>query len=115
MKKRNLEVQDKEVRAKELRQQIKELAERIELLPEVQEMAKLEKELAKCEEDTKFILLIPPHLDRYLSWAASAHRTHKSKIVRSSMEKSIENDAAYQLILRKQKSYEEVTDGNTQI
>lgn len=46
----------------------------------------------KQKLDTKFILIIPAEIDRYLEWAADFRRMHKSQIVRKAIEAQIELD-----------------------
>lgn len=50
---------------------------------------------AKQKLDTKFILIIPSEIDRYLEWAAKEKRMHKAQIVREAIEKTIEEDKEY--------------------
>ncbi len=47
---------------------------------------------AKKKMDTKFILIIPPKIDRYLEWASKHKRMHKAQIVREALEKMIKRD-----------------------
>lgn len=42
--------------------------------------------------DTKFILIIPAEIDRYLEWASTEKRMHKAQIVREAVEKVMESD-----------------------
>ncbi len=49
-------------------------------------------EEAKQKIDTKFILIIPPDIDRYLSWAGDYRRVHKAQIVRNAIEKEMKKD-----------------------
>lgn len=50
---------------------------------------------AKKRLDTKFILIIPPEIDRYLDWASQNKRLHKAQIVRSAVEGSMKKDKDY--------------------
>jgi len=51
--------------------------------------------LAKSKQklDTKFILIIPAEIDRYLEWASDYKRMHKAQIVRTAVENHMENDS----------------------
>lgn len=51
---------------------------------------------AKTKLDTKFILIISPEIDRYISWASDQRRLHKAQIVRSAVESMMEEDKEYQ-------------------
>jgi len=59
---------------------------------------KLEKILLKAlleikqKLDTKFILIISPEIDRYLTWSADYRRMHKAQVVRNAIEKIMETD-----------------------
>lgn len=58
----------------------------------------LSKALSKAKQqlDTKFILIIPAEIDRYLEWASDYKRMHKAQIVRESIEKYMEQDEDWQ-------------------
>jgi nucleoside 2-deoxyribosyltransferase len=47
---------------------------------------------AKQKLDTKFILIIPAEIDRYLEWASTEKRMHKAQIVREAIEKVMDGD-----------------------
>lgn len=51
---------------------------------------------AKNLLDTKFILIIPAEIDRYLEWASKEKRMHKAQLVREAIDKIIEEDDEYQ-------------------
>ncbi|MBD3363453.1 hypothetical protein GF362_07095 [Candidatus Dojkabacteria bacterium] len=46
--------------------------------------------------DTKFILIIPPEIDRYLEWASDYKRMHKAQIVREAIDQLMEEDEEWQ-------------------
>jgi nucleoside 2-deoxyribosyltransferase len=46
--------------------------------------------------DTKFILIIPAEIDRYLEWASKEKRMHKAQLVREAIDNIIEDDMDYQ-------------------
>ncbi len=46
----------------------------------------------KKQLDTKFILIIPSEIDRYLEWASDYKRMHKAQVVREAIEKYMEKD-----------------------
>ena len=50
----------------------------------------------KTKLDTKFILIIPAEIDRYLEWASKEKRMHKAQLVREAIDKIIEEDRDYQ-------------------
>lgn len=50
----------------------------------------------KQKLDTKFILIIPAEIDRYLEWASKERRMHKAQLVREAVENIIEEDLDYQ-------------------
>lgn len=54
---------------------------------------------AKQKLDTKFILIIPAEIDRYLEWASKEKRMHKAQLVREAIDKIIEEDKDYQTFL----------------
>jgi nucleoside 2-deoxyribosyltransferase len=41
---------------------------------------------AKGKIDTKFILIIPAEIDKYLSWSSDFRRMHKAQVVRTAVE-----------------------------
>jgi len=45
--------------------------------------------------DSKFILIIPPEIEQYLSWASHKKGVRKAKIVRSAIDKFMEHDIDY--------------------
>jgi len=45
--------------------------------------------------DTKFILIISPEIDRYLTWSSETKRLHKAQIVRNAVEDVIDKDKEY--------------------
>lgn len=47
---------------------------------------------AKSKIDTKFILIIPAEIDRYLSWASDFRRMHKAQVVRKAVETVMQKD-----------------------
>jgi nucleoside 2-deoxyribosyltransferase len=47
---------------------------------------------AETKIDTKFILIIPAEIDKYLNWAADFRRMHKAQIVRQAIEKEMDKD-----------------------
>lgn len=48
---------------------------------------------AKQKLDTKFILIIPAEIDKYLEWASDYKRMHKAQLVRQAIEKFMEKDS----------------------
>jgi hypothetical protein len=53
--------------------------------------------------DTKFILIISPDIDKYLTWVSDNRRMHKAQVVRQAVEEAMQNDKeykAYQKIIR---------------
>lgn len=56
---------------------------------------------AKKKLDTKFILIISPEIDRYLTWASQENRMHKAQIVRDAIEKIMKKDKAYKKFVEK--------------
>lgn len=55
---------------------------------------------AKKIQDTKFILIISPEIDRYLEWSAEKRRMHKAQIVRDAVETMMEKDKEFQQYLK---------------
>ena len=51
--------------------------------------------------DTKFILIIPPEIDRYLEWASKEKRMHKAQLVREAIEKMMKRDKDWKEYLKK--------------
>lgn len=49
--------------------------------------------------DTKFILIIPAEIDRYLEWSSDYKRMHKAQIVRNAIEAHMESDPDWQEFL----------------
>ncbi len=49
-------------------------------------------EKAKQKIDTKFILIIPPDIDKYLNWTADFRRLHKAQVVRQAIENEMQKD-----------------------
>ncbi len=45
--------------------------------------------------DSKFILIIPSEIDRYLTWASETKRLHKAQIVREALESVMKKDREY--------------------
>ena len=54
---------------------------------------------AKKKLDSKFILIIPPEIEQYLSWASNKKGIRKAEIVRTAIEKQIEIDNDYKKYL----------------
>lgn len=61
-------------------------------------------EAAKAKIDTKFILIIPAEIDRYLNWVSDFRRMHKAQVVRQALEKEMSRDKDWKDTL-KQESY----------
>jgi hypothetical protein len=55
---------------------------------------------AKAMVDTKFILIIPPAIDRYLEWNVREKNKPKAVITRESIEKVMLEDKIYQAYLK---------------
>ncbi len=55
----------------------------------------------KQKLDTKFILIIPPEIDRYLEWASADKRMHKAQLVREAVESMMEKDKDWKEHLNK--------------
>jgi 2'-deoxynucleoside 5'-phosphate N-hydrolase len=51
---------------------------------------------AKEKIDTKFILIIPPEIDKYLEWNARERGIPKAEITRDAIEKIMQKDEKYQ-------------------
>lgn len=45
--------------------------------------------------DSKFILIIPSEIDRYLQWASENKKLHKAQIVRDALEQVMKRDREY--------------------
>lgn len=58
-------------------------------------------EKAKKLLDTKFILIITPEIDKYLSWASENKRMHKAQVVRDAVEKVMSKDKDYKKVMGK--------------
>ncbi len=56
----------------------------------------------KKKLDTKFILIIPPEIDRYLEWASKEKRMHKAQIVREAVEKIMKRDKDWKKFLKEE-------------
>jgi len=50
---------------------------------------------AKALTDTKFILIIPPEIDRYLEWNVKEKGISKAEITRKAVEEKMANDKEY--------------------
>lgn len=50
---------------------------------------------AKSLADTKFILIIPPEIDRYLEWNVKEKGVSKAEITRQAVENMMKDDRAY--------------------
>lgn len=57
---------------------------------------------AQQKLDTKFILILPPEIDQYITWAGEHRRRHKAQIVRESIENTMSKDKEY-------KEYKKIT------
>jgi hypothetical protein len=55
---------------------------------------------AKQKIDTKFILIIPSEIDKYLNWAADFRRMHKAQVVRKAIEKEMQKDKDWKNYLK---------------
>lgn len=55
---------------------------------------------AKNKIDTKFILIIPPDIDKYLNWASDFKRLHKAQVVRKAIEKEMARDKDWKTYLK---------------
>ena len=55
---------------------------------------------AKSLADTKFILIIPAEIDRYLEWNVREKGVSKAEITRDSIEKVMHTDEAYSKYLK---------------
>lgn len=49
-------------------------------------------EAAKDQIDTKFLMILPAALDRYITWAAGFYRMHKAQVVRKAVETMMTRD-----------------------
>lgn len=47
------------------------------------------------DSQIKFILILPPDLERYLSWASKHRNVHKAQIVRESILRVMAKDSDY--------------------
>lgn len=50
--------------------------------------------------DSKFILIISPEIERYLSWSSKHKRIHKAQLVRNALENMLGKDKDYQNYLK---------------
>lgn len=55
---------------------------------------------AKQKIDTKFILIIPAEIDKYLNWASDFRRMHKAQVVRTAIEKEMQKDKDWKNYLK---------------
>lgn len=55
---------------------------------------------AKQKIDTKFILIIPAEIDKYLNWASDFRRMHKAQVVRQAVEKEMSKDKDWKTYLK---------------
>ncbi|MBN1331530.1 hypothetical protein JW978_01430 [Candidatus Dojkabacteria bacterium] len=53
----------------------------------------------KSSLDTKFILIIPSEIDRYLEWASDYKRMHKAQLVRQAIEDYMQRDTDWKEFL----------------
>lgn len=49
-------------------------------------------EEARAKIDTKFILIIPAEIDKYLNWSSDFRRMHKAQVVREALEMMMKKD-----------------------
>ncbi len=61
---------------------------------------KLIDEVKKAEEEEKaqqikFILILPPHIEKYIDWKARDTNTHKAEVVRAAIQNKIKNDKEF--------------------
>lgn len=65
------------------------------------QVSKVDEKIAKLEKvaEIKFILILPPTIDKYLAWATSEHRMHKAQLVRGAIEETMLKDKEYQQFL----------------
>lgn len=56
--------------------------------------------------DTKFILIIPPEIDKYLEWNARERNKAKAEVTREAIEKIMLEDEKYQEYLKQTKEQE---------
>ena len=54
--------------------------------------------------DTKFILIIPPHIDSYLEWNVKERGRAKADITREALERTMKEDKEYQTYITKNSS-----------
>jgi|GEM_PF-5074706 len=67
---------------------------------ELIEIANKFAEFAAHEIDTKFLLIIPALIDRYLNWASDYYKKPKAEIVRSAIERELKKDKTWQEYLK---------------
>ncbi|MBU0708155.1 hypothetical protein KJ596_00170 [Patescibacteria group bacterium] len=53
---------------------------------------------------SKFFMILPPELDRYLNWITATSETSKAEIVRKGIREVIKKDISYQKFLKKNTS-----------
>ncbi len=54
---------------------------------------------SKKKLDSKFILIVSPEIDSYLTWSSQENRMHKAQIVRDAIEKVMSKDTEYKKFL----------------
>ena len=54
---------------------------------------------SKKKRDSKFILIVSPEIDSYLTWSSQENRMHKAQIVRDAIEKVMSKDTEYKKFL----------------
>lgn len=54
---------------------------------------------SKKKLDSKFILIVSPEIDSYLTWSSQENRIHKAQIVRDAIEKVMNKDTEYKKFL----------------
>lgn len=54
---------------------------------------------SKKKLDSKFILIVSPEIDSYLTWSSQENRMHKAQIVRDAIEKVMNKDTEYKRFL----------------
>lgn len=83
---------DKELELKQIKEEKAQLMAEVEpKIERIEELSKREKDL----EQVKFILILPPHIDKYLKfYEARGHA--KAEITRDAIIKMMESDYRYQ-------------------
>ena len=61
-------------------------------------------EEARQKIDSKFILILPREIDKYLNWVADFRRMHKAQIVREAMEVQMKKDKDWKDYLKQENS-----------